>query len=106
MKYLFTFNILFKSHLMRHSGTGHPFKDTQKALKHLRYLESTQALGRLESTQRALGHSDGTRALGHLRYWDTQTLRAFRHLGTRALRHLGTQGTLCSRLIGGYVRGG
>ena len=82
---------------MGHSGTGHPFKDTQKALKHLRYLESTQALGHLESTQRALGH---------LRYLDTQTLRAFRHLGTRALRHLGTQGTLCSRLIGGYVRGG
>ena len=77
---------------------GHPFKDTQKALKHLRYLESTQALGHLENTQRALGHSDGTRALGHLRYLDTQTLRAFRHLGT--------QGTLCSRLIGGYVRGG
>ena len=63
---------LFKSHLIRHSGTKHGFKDTQRAVEHLRHSESTRALGHSESTQRALGHSEGTqtfgdfKALGHL----------------------------------------
>ena len=71
MKHLFMFNVSFKSHLIRHSGTGRVFKDTERALEHLRHSESTRAL-------KALGHSS------------TQ--------GTRALGHLDTRGTLFSRL--------
>ena len=48
--------ILFKSHLIRQSGTGRAFKDTQRTLERLRHSKSTRALGPSESTQRALGH--------------------------------------------------
>ena len=96
----FMLSILFKSHRIRHSGTGRAFKDTLKVLEHLRHSESTRALGHSESTQKALkalGHSDtyGPRAFGgHLGTW--RALGHLRHLGTRTLRaprHLGTQGT-------------
>ena len=59
-KHIFMLSILFKSHLIRHSGTRRAFKDTQSALEQLRHSESTQALGHLM-------HS-GTWALGHSRY--------------------------------------
>ena len=105
MKHIYMLNILFKSHLIRHSDTGSAFKDTQRALEHLRHSESTQrALGHLKGT-RALGGFSGTRrALRHLRHLGTRTLRALRHLehlGTRELKvlgYLGIQGTLFSRL--------
>ena len=86
-KHIFMLSILFKSHLIRHSGTRREFKDTQTALENLRHSESTQralwhsdtrAFGGHSGTWRALGHS-GTWALGHLR-----------HSGTWALRQLGT----------------
>ena len=41
-------SISFQSHLIRHSGTGCTFKDTQSVLKHLRGSESTRALGQLK----------------------------------------------------------
>ena len=81
MKHNFMLRILFKSHLIRHSGTEHGFKDSQ----------DTRALRHSESTQRALG--------GHL---DTQTPGHLEHLGTWTLghsRHSGTRGTLFSRLL-------
>ena len=53
-KHIFILSILFKSHLIRHSGTRRTCKDTERALEHLRYSESTK---------RALGHSD-SRVLG------------------------------------------
>ena len=56
---------------------GRAFKDTQRTLEHLRYSESTRALGQSESTQRAL---EGTQALGE-------------HSGTRALKALGYSNT-------------
>ena len=85
-------SIAFQSHLIRHSGTGYTFKDTQRVLEDLRHSESTPAFGHSEGTQRALGghlstwavgeHSKVTRALVHLRHMDTQTFRAPRHSGT------------------------
>ena len=94
MKHIFLPSILFKSHLIRYSGTGRAFKDTLRALEHLRHSESTGALGHSESTRRALGH---------LMHMGTRTIMAHGHLeGTRALgghlRHLGTRGTLFSTL--------
>ena len=77
-------SILFKSHVIRHSGTRCAFKNTQRALENLSHSESTRALGQSESTLRVL------RALKHLGCW---TLSELRHLGTQAighLRHLGT----------------
>ena len=71
--------ILFKSHLIRQSGTGRAFKDTQRTLEHLRHLD-TRAL-------RAVNHL-GTWALGHLRHSGTWVLRALRNLGTSALKAL------------------
>ena len=63
MKYLFMLSISFKSYLIRHSGTGRAFKNTQRALEQLRHSESTQkALRNLEGTQALQGHL-GTRAL-------------------------------------------
>ena len=117
MKHIFMLRNLFKSHLIRHSGTGGAFNNTQTALEHLRNSESTWALGLSEGTrtlghlegtqalrghsgtQRALRHLENTRAPGRLRNLGTRTLRALGHLrysGTwalRALRHSGTQGT-------------
>ena len=78
-------------------------------LKHLRHSESTQALGHLESTQKALGqlestwalggHSGtrtlrapGTWAFGHLRHLGTQALGYLERLDTRALKALGHSG--------------
>ena len=96
-------SISFKSHLIRHLGTGHAFKDTQRTLKHLRHSDlgtwtleghsegTGRALGHL-GTRRALGHSEGTRALGG-HSGTRKALGHFRHLGTRtprALRHSGT----------------
>ena len=69
-------SILFKSHLIRHSGTGRAFKDTQRTLKHLRHSESTRALGHSESIQRVLGGHSGTRALKALGHSDTYGTRA------------------------------
>ena len=109
MKHVFMLSILFKSHLIRHSGTGRAFKDTQRALKHLRHSKSTLALGHSESTHRVLGHLKGTLALGGhlgtqraLRHVGSQALGHLEHLGTWALghsRHSGTRGTLFSRLM-------
>ena len=42
MKHLFMLSILFKSHLIRYSGTQRACKNTQGALEHLRHLEGTQ----------------------------------------------------------------
>ena len=39
MKHLFNF-MLSISFLIKHSGTGRAFKDTQRVLEHLGYLES------------------------------------------------------------------
>ena len=85
MKHLFMFNISFKSHLIRYSGTGRAFKDIQRALEHLRHSEDTErALGHSEGTW-SLRNSEGIRALEHLRYLGTRTRMAIRHLGTWAL---------------------
>ena len=50
----------FQSHLIIHSDTGRTFKDNQRTLEHLRHSESTRALGYSEGTRalKALGHSD------------------------------------------------
>ena len=93
MKHLFMLNVSFKhspfffcglwfkSHLIRHLGMRRAFKDTQRALKHLRNSDlGTWALGgHSESTRRALGYlgtwraielSEGTWALrGHSDAW-------------------------------------
>ena len=113
MKHNFMLRILFKSHLIRHSGTEHGFKDSQDT-RALRHSESTQrALGGHLGTRTLGGYSSTWRALGHLRHLDTRTLRALRdldtqtpghleHLGTWTLghsRHSGTRGTLFSRLL-------
>ena len=76
-------SILFKSYLIRHSGTGRAFNNTQRALEHLKNLESTRAFGHSESTQRALVHSDiyGTWALGPLGHSGIWALKALRHFG-------------------------
>ena len=60
MKHIFMLSILFKSHLIRHSGTGREFKDTQRALEHVKNSESAWALEHYEGTRalNALGHSD------------------------------------------------
>ena len=72
-------SFLFKSHLIRHSGTKPAFKDIQRALEHLRHSESTRDLG----TRRALrGHSD-TRAL----VGNSGTRKALGHSRTKALGH-------------------
>ena len=114
-------SILFKSHVIRHSGTGCAFKNTQRALENLSHSESTRALGQSESTLRVLRHSStrvlrahlGTRALkalglldtqwtqalGHSGNWALKALRQLEHLATWALGHLGTRGTLFSRLL-------
>ena len=42
--------ILFKSHLIRHLGTGREFKDTQRAFEHITDSEGTLKLGHLEGT--------------------------------------------------------
>ena len=57
-KNIFMFSILFKSHLIGHSGTRRAFKDTQRALEHLRQSEIT----------RALVHSGNWKALRHLKW--------------------------------------
>ena len=80
-KHLFMLSISFQSHLIRHSGAGRTFKDTQTVIKHLRHWESTRALRHSEGTQRALG--------GHL-----GTQRALeKHSGTQALKALGHSDT-------------
>ena len=109
MKHIFLLSILFKSHLIRYSGTGLAFKDTLRALEHLRHSESTGALGHSESTRRALGHLMhlGTRTImahGPLEgTWELgghsgtrRALKALGHLGTQGTQ--GTRGTLFSRL--------
>ena len=100
--HIFTLSILFTSHLIRHSGTRRAFKGTQRALEHLRHLESTQkalghqvtrALGGHSGTRRALGHLESTWALGHVKHLGIRTLRTLGHLVTwalKAFRHLGT----------------
>ena len=65
-------SISFQSHLIRHSATGFTFKDTQRVVEHLKHLENI----------RVLGHSEGTRALEHLRLLGTQTPGALRHSDT------------------------
>ena len=88
MKHIFMLSILLKSHLIKHSGTGRAFKDTQRTLEYLRHSgtwalgehsEGTRAL-RLSDTSRALRNLEGTRALGG-------------HSGTRALKVLGHSDT-------------
>ena len=80
-------SILCKSNLIRHSGTGREFKDTQRALKHLRHQESTLALGHSESTQRALGHSRTWRALRHSGIWALKALKQFGNWELKGLGH-------------------
>ena len=79
-------SILFKSHVIKYSGTGRVSKDTQRALKHLRHSECTRrALRGHSDTQVLGGHSDSTRALRHLRplgHSGTWGLKVLRHLGT------------------------
>ena len=68
-------SISCESHLIRHSGTGRRFEDTQRALgRHSGTwkLRGHWALGHLKSTRRTSGH---------LKDLGTQTLRALRHLG-------------------------
>ena len=71
MKHLSMLSISFKSHLIRHSGTGCAFKDTQRALEHLRHSGSWALGGHSKETRGTLrGHSEGTRmTLGHLGTW-------------------------------------
>ena len=83
-------SILFKSHLIRHSGTRREFKDTQRALENLRHSESTQRALWHSDTLAFGGHSGTWRALGHLGTW---ALKALRHLGTQAIGHLEHSGT-------------
>ena len=72
-------SISCESHLIRHSGTGGTFEDTQRALG--RHSGTWKLRGHW-----ALGHSESTRRTpGHLKDLGTQTLRALRHSGT----HLG-----------------
>ena len=58
LKHIFMLSILFKSQLIRHSCTRSAFKDTQRALEHLKHWESTCKLGQ-SSTCRALGLLEG-----------------------------------------------
>ena len=60
-------SMLFKSHLIRNSGTGRGFKDTQRALEHLRHSEST----------RVLREHSGTWALGPSKRSGTPTLKSY-----------------------------
>ena len=70
---------LFKSHLIRHLGMVRAFKDTQRALKHLKYLEGIQVLEHSEDTRRThRGHSESTWALGV--HSGTEALKALKHL--------------------------
>ena len=84
----FFYGLWFKSHLIRHLGMGRAFKDTQRALKHLRhsYLETWALGGHSESTRRVVGYLGTRRAIQH---WEgTWELRG--HSGTlKALGHLG-----------------
>ena len=57
-KHLFMLSVSFKSHLIRHSGTGCTFTDTQREL--FRHSESTRALAHSEGTPRAIGGHLGT----------------------------------------------
>ena len=87
----FFYGLWFKSHLIRHLGMGRAFKDTRRALKHLRHsdLETWVLGGHSESTGRAVGylgpwrtieHSEGTWALrGHS---DIRALKALGHSDT------------------------
>ena len=109
----FFYGLWFRSHLIRHLGMGRAFKDTRRALKHLRHsdLETKVLGGHSESTRRAVGylgpwraieHSEGTwalrghsdiRALKALGHSDTYGTQALRHLRTWALKVLGYSGT-------------
>ena len=73
---------LFKSHPIRHSDMGHAFKDTQRALDHLRHSD-TWALG-----EHSGGTQGGTWALKHL---GTQAFGV--HSGSWALKALGHSDT-------------
>ena len=73
-------SVSFQSHLIRHSGSGCTFKDTQSVLNHLRRSEST----------RAIGHSEGTWAAKALKHLDSQALRLLSNPGTWSLKHLET----------------
>ena len=105
MKHIFMLIILFKSRLFRDSVTGRAFKDTQRALQHLRHSESTWATGHSESTQRALGHLRhlGTRTFRTLRHLGTWALKALRHSGTQTLGHSGTWGLIALRHLGTWT---
>ena len=70
-KHLFLFNILFQSHLIRHSSSQNIFKDTQRALGHSQGTWALKSLGHT-TTQRVLGHSEDTWAPEHLRHLGTQ----------------------------------
>ena len=67
------------------------------------HSEGTWELRGHLGTQRAtwaLGHSEGTRALGNLRHAGTLAHRALRHLGTQALGYLGHLGTHSNEALG------
>lgn len=63
----------------------------------IRLSDGTQALGHSEGTWALGGHSKGTRVLGHLSHSGTRVLRALRHWGTWAL---GQSGTSALRALG------
>ena len=92
-------SILFKSHLIRHSGMERAFKDTQRTLepltKALKEHSGGWALeGHSEDTQRALEHLGTRRALKRALGGHLGTRRALPgHSGTRALKALGHTGT-------------
>ena len=104
-------SILFKSQLIRHSCTRSAFKDTQRALEHLKHWESTCKLGQ-SSTCRALGLLEGTRALGgylgnkalkalgQSETQGTRALKALRHLDTQSSQVLGHSGNQGTRALG------
>ena len=67
MKHLFMLSISSKLHLIKHLGTGCTFRDTRRALKHLRHLDvgTWGLVGYSEGTRKALGHFGSRRSLGH-----------------------------------------
>ena len=75
-------SISCESHLIRHSGTGRRFEDTQRALG--RHSGTWKLRGHW-----ALGHSKSTRrTLGPLRHLGTRALKVLAHTGTWALEAL------------------
>ena len=88
-------SILFKSHLIRHSGSRRASKGHSEGTRTFNALGAhsyTWALGEHSSgTQELGGNLEGTQALGG--HFGTRTLKEFGHLDTQALGHLENLGT-------------